>query len=272
MKDSKIIKLLYETAVGRVLLKGLVHPKLSRAAAVFLSSKASSRLVPAFVKKNHIDLSYYEIPQGGYASFNDFFTRKMKEEYLIRNGGEFVCPSDGLLTVQPIDENLIFNIKHTKYSVKELLRDEVLAQEFLGGTALVFRLTPAHYHRYVFCASGRVAICRRIRGVLHSVQPVCHEHTKVFVQNSREYTVIENDRLGKVAQMEVGAMLVGKISNYRLKRNQSVTRGQEKGFFEYGGSSIVVLTKKAIELSGDIAGRAKAGDEIPVRMGERLEE
>lgn len=268
MKESKIIIFLYTTVLGRAILKILVNPKLSIAMASVMSSPISRLAVPRFIRKNNIDIECYDIPEGGYRSFNDFFTRKKKEEHISHNNGILSSPCDALLTVSPINENSIFNIKHTEYSVGSLLADDKLGEEYVGGTAFIFRLTPAHYHRYNFCADGYFLYNRKIQGVLHSVQPVCHEQTDVFIQNSREYVVIDNNDLGKLIQMEIGALLVGKITNHPVDKNSRIDTGIEKGYFEYGGSSIVVLSKKKLTLSEEITNRVRAGDEIPVCIGE----
>ena len=265
MSESLTVDFLYKTAVGRFILKGLVNPKVSRRAAKILSSRISAAFVPSFIKRNNINIDDYIVPEGGFRSFNDFFTRKIKPGKRNLEECSFVCPSDGFLTVSDIDETSIFNIKNTSYSLKELLDDEGLAEEFIGGSALIFRLTPSHYHRYVFCVSGKVESTRAIPGVLHSVKPVCHEMFPVFIQNSREYAVIESGEYGKIIQMEVGALLVGKISNSGYSAGDEVRIGEEKGYFEYGGSSIVVLTKRRLfsEKTG--------GGEQPVKMGESIE-
>ena len=270
MRESRVIHFLYRTIAGRTILKVLVNPKLSQAAAKFLCSGFSRWLVPLFVEKNKINMDYYKIPKGGYPSFNDFFTRRMKEKYITRTGDELICPCDGLLTVSGIDEHLVFHIKHTEYSVTELLQDEKLATDMKGGTAFIFRLTPANYHRYLFCTTGFLLAEKKINGILHSVQPICHEVEKVFVQNTREYILMNSDDLGKVVQMEIGALLVGKITNYPLENKEPICGGTEKGYFEYGGSSIVILVKEKVRLSEEIKGRYKIGSEIPVMIGENL--
>ncbi len=270
MSESHTIDFLYKTAVGRFCLKGLVNPKVSELAAKLLSSRASAAIVPFFIKRNKIDISDYVIPEGGYKSFNDFFTRRIRPEKRVIAEGELISPCDGYLTVSNIDEASVFHIKNTSYSLKNLLGNECMANEFTGGTALIFRLTPSHYHRYVFCTSGIVERTKRIQGILHSVKPICHEKFPVFIQNSREYTVINNVNLGDLVQMEVGALLVGKISNNRYSRGEEICAGQEKGYFEYGGSSIVVLTKFRLDKRKIKRGRIKLGGGIPVKMGEAL--
>jgi len=261
MSESLAIDFLYKTPVGRLILKGLVNPKVSKRAAKILSSRMSAAFVPSFIRKNNINIDDYIVPEGGFGSFNDFFTRKIKPGKRATYGRSFICPSDGLLTVSDIDKTSVFNIKNTSYSLKELLDNERLAGEFIGGTAFVFRLTPSHYHRYVFCASGKVEETRFIQGILHSVKPVCHEMFPVFIQNSREYAVIDSGEYGKIVQMEVGALLVGKISNAGYEAGDEVRIGEEKGYFEYGGSSIVVLTQKRLVEKTDQT------EEIPVKLG-----
>ena len=270
MSESLAIDFLYKTCVGRFFLKGLVNPKVSEFAAKFLSSRASAALVPFFIKRNKIDINDFVIPEGGYKSFNDFFTRRIKPENRVIAEGELISPCDGYLTVSYIDETNVFHIKNTYYSLKELLKNNSLANEFIGGTALIFRLTPSHYHRYVFCTTGVVGQAERIPGILHSVKPICHEIFPVFIQNSREYTVINNNNLGDLIQMEVGALLVGKITNDHYSSGDEICAGQEKGYFEYGGSSIVVLTKFRLDKRKLRRGRVKLRGGMPVKMGEVL--
>lgn len=270
MNERFVIKFLYKTVVGRTILKILVNPSFSRASARYLSSPFSKWLVPVFVRRNKIDMTYYLVPEGGYDSFNDFFTRKMDEEYIWYKDGELVSPCDGLLTVSVIDDDSVFYIKHTQYSLSELLDSEELAAEYKGGTAYIFRLTPAHYHRYIWASTGYIIHQGHIDGILHSVQPVCHEKTKVFIQNTREYSLIDTPSVGKVIQMEIGALLVGKISNHDLGKRKMVCAGQEKGFFEYGGSSIVLITNSRVELAEELQYRGMIGNEIPVIIGEQL--
>lgn len=270
MKESISIRFLYNTAIGRSLLKPLVSPAFSRASAKLFSSRLSLLLVPGFIKKNNITMENICIPDGGFDSFNDFFTRRIEGAYEIDFQAELISPCDGLLTISPIDDNLVFNIKHTKYSLRQLINDDELAYDFRGGTALIFRLTPSHYHRYLYCADGIAYRKRKLSGKLHSVRPVCHEKEKVFIENSREYSVILNPVLGDIIQMEIGALLVGKISNYKEMNGDLVHMGQEKGFFEYGGSSIVLLLKENVELDERIWSISRIGQEIPVGIGELL--
>lgn len=273
MRDTLTLRFLYRTVPGRMALKLLVHPRVSVAAGHFLSSGVSKLLVPWYVKKNHIDMKNVVIPPGGFSSFNDFFTRK------IDTGGGFkakeghvISPCDGFLTPLKITEGRVFDIKNAEYTLEELLKSRRLSEKFKDGMALVFRLTPANYHRYCYGVSGKALASRRIEGILHCVRPVALQTFPVFVQNSREYQVIRTRDFGAVVQMEIGALMVGKINNYQVSSERNMVRsGEEKGYFEFGGSIILLLfPKDAVLVKEELYRRLDANAEIPVHIGETV--
>ena len=272
MSESISLRFLYNTVPGRVVLKVLTHPVVSIVGGALLSTSLSAKAVQAYIKNNNIDMSRYEVPSKGFRSFNDFFTRKLKPEFLNYSDEAFASPCDGLLTATKIDRRSVFRIKNCDYSLGRLLRNKELAREFKGGTAFIFRLTPNHYHRYRFCANGIVSSRHRINGVLHCVRPIALEKLPVFIENSREYVVIGSKSMGDIVQMEVGALMVGKIANNKKNRPGSMARvNAEKGYFEFGGSTIIVLTKERRELDSTLLSREKNDEgEIPVGVGEKL--
>lgn len=184
--------------------------------------------------------------------------------------GHLISPCDGLLSVEKISDNAEFDIKHTKFTLEDLLRDRELAERFRDGALLIFRLTPQHYHRYSYAMGGKVLRARKIRGKLHCVRPIALRTVPVFAQNSREYEVIAAGKFGIVVQMEIGALLVGKINNFREKTDKSrVWAGDEKGYFAFGGSTIVVMLQKGnVVLNETLYGRQTGSGEIPVQKGE----
>ena len=132
---------------------------------------------------------------------------------------------------------------------------------------MVFRLCVNHYHRYIFPSDAVKSHQIRIDGVLHTVRPVALEAVPVFQENAREYCVLQTPRFGTVIQMEVGAMLVGRICNY--SRPRRVYRGQEKGLFQYGGSTIILLVQKdRVRIPQEFLGQ----QEVPVLMGQMIAE
>lgn len=264
-----MLKYLYNTVSGRALLKALSAPGVSRACGRFMDSRMSTVIVPAFVKKNGIDLSEYEKKK--YGSFNDFFTRQIKSECrpISDESEELPAPCDGLLSAYRIGEGTVIPVKQSSYTVSQLLGGAEIADRYRNGICLVFRLCVDNYHRYCYLDSGMTEENRYIPGVLHTVRPVAMAKYPVFAQNCREYTVMDTEHFGKVTQIEVGAMLVGKIDNYR--KDGPFTRGEEKGRFLYGGSTIVLLFEEdTVEISKSLFADTGKGIETPVRMGQTI--
>ena len=260
---------LYKNPLGRVLLKPLTAPAVSRLCGRFLDSTLSAFLIKGFARKNQIKLEDYETKD--ITTFNQFFRRKIKDGLRPFDfTPEKLCaPCDGLLSVWHIEDSsgTVIPVKQSQYTIESLLQNKELAAQYQGGYCLVFRLCVNHYHRYAYVDSGTKGANVFIPGVLHTVRPIALETLPVFVQNSREYTVIESEIFGPLVQMEVGAMLVGRIVNH--KQEATVKRGDEKGFFEYGGSTIIVLVKKdKLVLRQELLENSQRGIETPVVMGE----
>jgi phosphatidylserine decarboxylase len=270
--QDKFLRHLYHDWGGRICLKILVRPFLSRMAGAFLDTGWSARLIPGFAERNHIDLS--ECRYTAYHSFNDFFTRELKEGARPVAVGEkiLISPCDGKATVCRIGKNSRFYIKDTEYTTEQLLRDERLARRYQGGYAVIFRLSVDDYHRYCYVAEGVKSRNVFLKGKLHTVNPVANAVFPIYAENAREYTLLQTPRFGTIVMMEVGAMLVGRISN-RHKGPQKVEKGQEKGWFEYGGSTIVLLLQKdKVRLDYDLIENSENGYETIVKMGERIGE
>lgn len=271
MKENLSVRFLYNTVLGRIFLKILTRPFISKIAGWYLSLPASKNLIPKFIKKNNISLSGINVPVGGFKSFNDFFTREKTEIFYEKRADCFISPCDGLLSVVKLSQDSEICVKNTAYTLESLLKDKNLAYEFSGGIALILRLTPSHYHRYLFVDTGKILIRKRIKGILHCVRPLALEKFPIFIENTREYTLIETENFGKIIQMEVGAIMVGKITNNITK--DRIIRGEEKGYFEFGGSTIIILLQNnKISLNPDILHKLEKETEVPVKIGEVMAE
>lgn len=268
--QDHLLEVIYGHALTRMLLRPFLSPAVSDICGKFLSTRLSRRIIPSFVKKNHIDLGIYEKQE--FDSYNAFFTRKIKAEQRPINEQKniLISPSDGKVTAYPITQKGRFWIKHTQYSAAQLLKDERLAERYMDGWIYVIRLTVDDYHRYCYVADGRKSRQRKIRGVLHTVNPVANDYYPIYKMNSREYCLLKTKELGTILLMEVGALMVGKINNHEEDSAQ-VKRGDEKGMFEFGGSTIVVMTEPGMaEPDKDIIHNTKAQAETLVKMGEPI--
>ena len=267
--QDNFLKNLYGTSIGRKFLKILVNPYISKLGGAFLSTKLSSLLVKPFIKSNNIDMSDYT--ERAYASFNDFFTRDLKpgKRFINRDKEVLISPSDGRVSVYEIDDNMTFNIKDSYYTVESLTHSKKAANYYKGGTCVIIRLCVDNYHRYCYIDNGYKTTNKYIPGVLHTVNPVACEYYDIYKENSRECSLLHTENFGKVMQIEVGALMVGKIVNY--DQVACIHRGDEKGKFEFGGSTIVLLFKKdTVDIDDDLIENTKNGFETAVKMGERI--
>lgn len=263
------IQFLYDTRIGRGLLRILVRPWVSKLVGGILSLRLSKVLIAPFVRKNQLDLSDY--PQVSYGSFNEFFSRTILQDRrpVCGDVDSLIAPCDGKLTAIEISGDNRFTVKGVTYTLDTLLRSRELAEKYRGGTLLLFRLTVDDYHRYCWPFDGVPGKQKKIPGVFHTVNPLAAEKRAIYRENTREYVVLETERFGTALMMEVGALLVGKIHNHPLEA--PMHRGQEKGYFQFGGSTVILLLEpETVQLDLDIVENSRNGEETLVKMGEQI--
>ena len=267
-QSPKSLDFLYNTLIGRLILKVLVTKFVSNLVALFMNSRFSKRKIKKFIDKN--DINIYEYDDRKYVSYNDFFTRKVISSKRPINASKdvLISPCDSKLIAYKIEDDLTLNIKGSYYSIDTLI-DQNIMEEYKGGYALVFRLSTDNYHRYCYIDSGVKSDNYSIKGVLHTVQPISLSHYNFYKTNSREWTILNTTNFDKVIQVEIGALCIGKIKNNH--KEYEFKKGEEKGYFEFGGSTIVLLIKKnVISLDEDIYNNSKENIETIVKYGQRI--
>lgn len=267
--QDKLLQWMYNSSVGRSILRFLIKPTISKTAGWLLDKRWSKVFISPFIQKNHIDMSVYEEKE--YTSYNDFFSRQIRKECRPIAEGEnvLISPCDGKLSVYPVEENQHFMIKNTAYTLESLLRSKKLAEKYQGGTICVFRLTVDDYHRYCYVDDGRKSANHHISGVFHTVNPAANDVYPIYKENTREFSLLQSKHFKTVLMMEVGALMVGRIVNHQ--EEAEVKRGEEKGMFEFGGSTVILLLQKdAVAIEQQILENTKNGYETIVKMGEEI--
>lgn len=257
---------LYETKIGRILLKIVTRPFVSKIYGKYQDSSFSRRKILKFIQQYKISMVDYE--QVTYRSFNEFFCRKLLPESrsFSKKGEDFCAPCDAKLSIYPLDKDICFKIKHSIYSVDSLLQNDAISEKWEAGYCLVFRLAVDDYHRYHFFDDGVVTQSYSIPGALHTVSPISFSHVPVFLENSREVQFLATKHFGEIVQVEVGALMVGRIVNHTVKEFH---RGEEMGYFQFGGSTIVLLVpRNVVEIESEIMSYASKGTEVIVKMGQ----
>ncbi len=261
------LNILYHRPVGRMLLKFVIHPIFSELYGFYHRSCLSRPKIAKFIKEYNICTDDFE--QRNYRNFDEFFIRKIKpgKRPVDMAKEHLIAPADSKLSVYPIGKNNRITIKGVSYTVSELVGGEVNLGGFEGGQCLVFRLAMDDYHRYCFADDGKLLKRYKIKGRLHTVSSISKEH-KIYRENTRVVNLMKTKNFGNVVCIEVGALLVGKIRNHPIR---TFYKGQEKGYFELGGSTIVYLLKpNRVVLDEDICANSNEETEVKVLMGERI--
>ncbi len=231
------------------------------------SSKWSAKKVPHFIKNFQIPMEEFE--SGPFFSFNEFFIRK------FRPGLRPYPETPGSMGSFAESRMLAFAEEQNSLTIKgiDLSPSVILGKEysrFQGGPCLLARLCPVDYHRFHFPDSGKKLSEFPQAGKLHSVNPLALEaNPKLFLANERHISILQTNNFGTLAYVEVGALCVGKIIQSHSKEHFS--RGEEKGYFLFGGSTVIVFGEKGAWLPDpDLLERSKNGMETLVRLGEPI--
>lgn len=274
---EKYLSWTYSSRLGMNLLEIFIKKKaFSKLYGWYCDTKMSSSKIKAFVKSLDIDMSITEKSEDEFSSFNDFFTRKLKP-YARPFSNEkniLISPADGrLLAYENIDLNNIMQIKGITYSLNELIQNKAIASTYVGGTCLIFRLCPTDYHRFHFIDDGLCEKSNKINGSYYSVNPVALKKIpKLFCENKREWSVFHSENFKDILYVEVGATCVGSILQ-SYTPNSKIKKGDEKGYFKFGGSTVVLfLQKGAAKIDADIIEQTKLGCETKILMGEKIAE
>jgi phosphatidylserine decarboxylase len=273
---EELMKLFYgQPILAKFTSKVLTQKWLSNVYGAYNDSAASKHKIEDFVKYLGIDVSEAEKEVPDYHSFNDFFARKLKSHLrpIDADPNGVASPGDGRLLVFPeIQTNSIVHIKWAPISLLELFNGNKKCEEtYSNGSCFILRLCPADYHRFHFPVAGTVGITKTVPGMLHSVNPVALEkQIPVFCLNKRTLCELNSALFGNVLLMEVGAMFVGSIvQTYRA--GMTVAKGDEKGYFKFGGSTVVVFFEKnKIEFDPEIVEKSAQGVETLLKMGQRI--
>jgi phosphatidylserine decarboxylase len=260
---------LYSNFLGRALIKLLINPTISDISGKLLNTRLSTLIINTFINNNNIDMTEY-VPQK-YTSYNQFFVRKIKPEArpFSQEPYALVSPCDGKLSVYKINKFSKFNIKDTEYTLSSLLKDPKLVSEYNNGYCLIIRLSVDDYHRYHNIDNGEIISNRTIKGFFHTVNPIANDYYPIYKENTREYTIIQGETFDKYIQMEVGAMMVGKIVN--RKHSGNLIKFSEKGHFEFGGSTVILLFKEnQVSIDEDLIINTQNGYESLVKLGEKI--
>ncbi|KAJ3889118.1 phosphatidylserine decarboxylase-domain-containing protein [Lentinula edodes] len=271
------IRLLYkgmksrmEGSRARRLLKSL-----SIKQGVKYDSPESVRDILPFIQFHKLDMNEVRDPVKSFKTFNQFFYRKLKPD-----ARPVDSPSDPyrmvsaadcrFMAFESVSEATRLWIKGREFSVARLLGNayKAEAERYNGGALAIFRLAPQDYHRFHSPVDGRIGNMTYIAGEYYTVNPqAIRTALDVYGENARKIVPIDSPQFGRVMAVCVGAMMVGTIQT-TVEEGQWVKRGEEFGYFAFGGSTIVLLFEPGVlEWDEDLVINGRAALETLVRVG-----
>ncbi len=268
-----LLKFLYDNPFGKTTVLPIAKRKfISEYYGKKMYKPSSTKKIEGFVKQLNIDMSESEKQISEFTSFNDFFYRKLKPSARPIESG-FVSPGDGkLIAFENSADVQHFFVKGRKFSLSEFLNNIDLANTYKNSSLIILRLAPNDYHRFHFPYSGIPSEVTKIKGSYFSVSPhaLASNFTKVFCENKREFCTLKTADKGTILIAPVGATMVGSIIE-TYAANQEINKGDEMGYFAFGGSTIVLLIdKNKLKIDADILENTKNNMETFVQMGEKI--
>jgi len=272
--NERLLRFLFHHPLGSLPVHLLIKRKiLSSYMGKKMNELKSAKRIQKFVDDFQINMNEARKSIKDYHSFNDFFYRKLKKNARKIEEG-FVSPADGkILAFENIPKTKDFFVKGNRFTLDKFLQEKSLATKFENATLVLVRLAPDDYHRFHFPYEGTISATKNIKGHYYSVSPYAvKENFTIFCENKRAYSILNTKDKGDVLISEIGATMVGSIFQ-TYKNNSKVNKGAEKGYFAFGGSSVLLLIdSNKIKISQDILENTKNGYETIIKMGEQIGE
>lgn len=285
------LRFAYETLAGRTLWPVLFGSRLVSAVMGWrYDSPSSKKAIAQLVAIPGCRADEAERPVSAYGSFNAFFTRRLKPG--ARPVGEgFVSPADGRLRLYlGADADKPFPLKGATKSLREVFAPGADTAQGVFDfektyDIAVIRLAPVDYHRFHFpCESRLLGAVRVVPGKYHSVNPIALlRYPDVYADNERQ--IVECDSAyGRYWSVDVGAFGVGTIvqtfaggavetdgDEEGEGRRRVFEKGEERGYFKFGGSTVILVMKAgAVRWDDDLVRNSSEGIETRVFCRERI--
>jgi phosphatidylserine decarboxylase len=265
------LRFTYENPLGALPLHALIkRAAFSKWYGKRMDLPESREKIEPFIRSYGLDPDEFADPVSSFASFNEFFFRKLKPAARpIDTDAPVVFPADGRhLGFPRISDISSFFVKNQRFDLAGLLGDAKLARRFADGCLVLSRLCPVDYHRFHFPCAGTPGPAETLDGPLYSVSPIALRRRLGYLwENKRTLTHLESPDLGLVLIVEIGATCVGAI-HQTYTPGTPVEKGAEKGYFAFGGSStITIFEPGAVKLAEDLLGYSSRQIELYSRIG-----
>ncbi|KAI9934350.1 hypothetical protein MW887_005427 [Aspergillus wentii] len=272
------IRLLYKGLKSREMEKKQIR-KILKSMSIKQGKKyddpASASQIQDFINFHQLNMSEVLLPINEFKTFNEFFYRQLKPD-----ARPCSAPDEPRIVVSPADcRSVVFDhmsdatgiwVKGREFSIERLLGNAYPedAHRYKNGALGVFRLAPQDYHRFHIPVDGVMGTPKTIEGEYYTVNPMAiRSALDVYGENVRILVPIDSVAHGRVMVVCVGAMMVGSTVITR-QAGEQVTRGEELGYFKFGGSTLLLLFEEGMmNFDRDLVDNSKGPLETLIRVG-----
>lgn len=268
-----------QTGLTRYIGKPLAHaiaycPWVSKLYGWWQRKPWSRRQILPFIECYRVKAEECTVDPATFPSFDAFFTRHLRPETRPIAPGEEVAiiPADGRYRFFPvIDEATLFDVKGSSFNLTQLTGDPTLAKQYAQGSMILARLCPSDYHRFHFPCLCHPQRSTLLNGPLYSVSPLAlRQQLAILWQNKRMLTRLSSSLFGQILYIEVGATNVGTI-HQTYTPDTPCEKGQEKGYFSFGGSTLILLFEKGkLLFDHDLIAASQRDEEILCLVGQSM--
>lgn len=255
---------LFTSTIGKLVNFTISFPILSQMASKYLKSSLSSKKIEGF--RREFEIKDDDFIEDDFKSLNDYFIRQFKPTARLfsNNETDFSALAEGYYLVSP-DASL--PIKGITSSAKELIQAD---PEFEIRQSIVVRLSPKEYHRFHFPFSGVLKSVKLIHGKLYSINPVTLKYdSQLFIRNKRTVLQLDFDNQSSAYIVLIGATYIGSIQ-ITHQVGQRFNKGDQCGYFEFGGSTAVILLNTEMKFNEKVLTYSHQGIETFVKLGETI--
>lgn len=270
------LRRIYGNPLGRLTLHAVV--KRAFFSAIYgwaMDRPGSARRVAPFIREYGLNTAEFaEEDPATYRTFNDFFYRRLKPSArpVDPRPDMAVLPADGRhLGFADASKTGGIYAKGQTFDIPALVGDRALGERYARGTVVCSRLCPVDYHRFHFPVAGTPGTPVPIDGLLYSVNPIALRRSAAFLwENKRQRVSLDAGPFGLVTIVAIGATNVGSIIE-TYAPGQPVAKGDEKGYFRFGGSFLATLFEPGrIRLEDDLLEAGREGVELYAKVGSPL--
>jgi phosphatidylserine decarboxylase len=271
----------FATFAAAQILRVVPRNAISRAVGALCEARAPAPIINGVVRAYsaafRVDVHEADPSGAPYSSFDDFFTRRLREGLRPIDGDDrtLVSPADGRLSVVgTIERHGAIRVKGEDYTIEELIGDPAWARELCGGGFGVVYLSPRDYHRVHAPIGGEIVRVRAIEGDRFPVNRIGELHVRqLFVKNRRVAIEVQSPEWGRVAVVLVGAMIVGRMTvagvdqpdvmgEHVFSPGRRIVRGEEIGQFHLGSTVVFAVPPRHFRGFSRATGEVRYGQAL----------